>query len=279
VVVRLMVFSVLFYGFIFSQDLVRAVGECLLSPDMTLERARKIALDEARAEAIRQVAGVKVQSEILRIESERRGNLQRDYYELFSSLNTSVSFGRIVEERIIQDTIVFENVDGRRYFVYRVEIEARVVKEDDFDPGFWIDLELNRDTYRDGEEIVLYIEPSKDCYVTIFNVLYNDSVIVIMPNRYVGELYLKGGQRYRFPPEGAGYKLVASLGGYERLVESILVIGTRDRYEFSGVRFEEYSVFGFIPTYKGAVVELMKWLSRIPGQRRASASRTYEIVR
>lgn len=278
-VVNVLISYLLIFSCVFSQDvkIVKASGECLISGDMTLSQARSKALDMARAEAIKQAVGVLVQSEIFRIESEEKKGVNQRYHEIFSALNTSVSYGRIIEEKILVDTLVSENVGDKNYFVWKVEISAKVVMESNFDPSFWIELNLNKDIYRDGEEIILEIGASKDCYVMILNILHNDSVLVILPNKYIGDLYLKAGQRYRFPPKGSVYSLIASLNGASRLTESLMVIGTREKYEFTGLKLTEYGDFGVIPSYKIAVFELMKWLSKIPPSMRATAFKTYEI--
>ncbi|MEN3039380.1 MAG: hypothetical protein ABDI07_09580, partial [Candidatus Kryptonium sp.] len=87
------------------------------------------------------------------------------------------------------------------------------------------------------------------------------------------------GQKYKFPPNGSVYSLIASLNGSSRLTESLMVIGTCEKYEFTGLKLEEYGPFGVIPSYKGAILEIMKWLSRIPPSMRATAFKTYEIIK
>ena len=61
------------------------------------------------------------------------------------------------------------------------------------------ELYLPTDVFREGEEFVITFIPKEDCYVHIFNVVEGGTVTLLVPNRFQGDNFVKGGDRFVFP--------------------------------------------------------------------------------
>jgi len=63
-------------------------------------------------------------------------------------------------------------------------------------------------TYLDGEDLVVDLTASRDCYIKIYHIDVNGRVSLILPNQYSRDNFIRGGQVYRIPPPGAPYRFL-----------------------------------------------------------------------
>jgi len=143
-------------------------------------------------------------------------------------------------------------------------------------------VELNQDRFRDGDEMTMRLRASKDCYLTVLNLASNDTVYVLLPHEYRKDNFIAGGQTVEVPDAeeraiGIHYR-VRLLEGQDAATEVIKVIATKRRYAF-GKGLERVGGFPIVPTPRGALVELQRWLVRIPRDERAEVMSVYEIRR
>jgi hypothetical protein len=127
--------------------------------NIKLEEARRLALDNAKADALRR-AGIPEEFIVVNAATVS------DRINGFASYSNSELSGEIVNYRIISDRV--EN-EGSRYF-YLVSIEA-TVKTGRMRRDLEFDAFINgirQGVYRDGEALEFDIRPTKDCYVHIF---------------------------------------------------------------------------------------------------------------
>ena len=261
---------------------VEAMGEAYLI-NVTPEKARRQALENARAEAIRYAAGVQVEAAIydrrVRLSEREREKVQ----ESFAYISEQTSVGKIVEEQPPKWR-TYTIADPTRPLpitVYRTYLRAKVAKEKGrVDPDFRVGVELNRDSFRDGDEMTMRIWASKDCYLTVLNLAANDTVYVLLPHEYRVDNFIAGGQTVEVPNGaeraiGIRYR-VHLLEGQDAAIELIKVIATKKRYDF-GKGLEKVGRFPIVPTPKGALVELQGWLVHVPRNERAEAMAVYEI--
>ena len=64
--------------------------------------------------------------------------------------------------------------------------------------------------------------------------------------------------------------------GRESATEMIKVVATREPHTF-GQGLEKVSIYNQVPTRQAALVELMRWLMRIPRDQRTEAQVVYEV--
>jgi hypothetical protein len=242
----------------------------------TPEQGHQEARQRARAKAA-EVAGVHIASQLLGLQVESPTRRFQAYAELIRS---SAS-GLIVDQ---QDSIWTEVAPGTTMPVYCVKLTATVAAQGKRNPGFTLDIKVNGQaeqaeeapvaTLRAGEELVLAITATQDCYLTVFNILPSDTVTVLAPNRYLREAAAQAMVPYQLPPESLrqqGFHLRAEpLPGQREHEEMLLVVATR-----TNIPFRETGV----QTGQAALMAINRWLINIPPGQRTEASVLYRIVR
>ena len=137
---------------------VTAVGSWDLA-NLTLEKARQNALDNAKEEALRN-AGIPEEFIIV-----NTGLVSEKFFHFVSHSNSELQ-GEIVSYDVLNQSVQNE---GNRYF-YRVEIRARVrTSKVRRDLEFVASVEgIKNLPYRDGELFTFDIRPNRNCYVHVF---------------------------------------------------------------------------------------------------------------
>lgn len=191
-----------------------AEGQASLE-SMTQIQARTAALNVARAEAVRLVAGVKLKVETFRHQSEVTLNQKSiALQDFFATLNREVAYGQIVNETVVLDTIsryVLEAGMSPQLY-YRVKIRALVkLDKGEPDPAFEVRANTNRTSYDEHDRMTITVRPSKNCYLYVFNLLANDSLLVLFLNLYMQDNYLRADSTLRLLPEELGYLEVTLL--------------------------------------------------------------------
>jgi hypothetical protein len=67
------------------------------------------------------------------------------------------------------------------------------------DPTFTIDANLNKDYFKEKDDLELQVTSSKDCHLTIFNIMSDGNVATIFPNKYRENNFLKANQKFNLP--------------------------------------------------------------------------------
>lgn len=266
---------------VFAQTTTCIVAEGSASmADKSLQQARLEALNQARAEAVRIGAGAKIKSEQLRIKIESTENDQitgiQDY---FSSINRDVACGHVVSEKILHEgTKTYPTSPGKPPAVYyEVQIEAEVLTEQgEPDPTFTLQVRTNKEIYLEFEEMSLDIRASYTCYLYVFNILANDSLLLLYPNRYLPENRLPANKNLHLMPSGFSFQ-VSLLPGARSAQEFIYVVATKGMFPFLPGRQRDADVFRTAETHSFAFLELPRWLSQIPVDQRADEIIAYQI--
>jgi len=252
---------------------VQCSGEALLQ-NITNEEAQVIALRRARLDAIEQVCGVNLQAETLVHNFVMAGDFIH-----------SVSYGNVVEEKDHSwkyETIPAKNPAGPPVIALRLTMNARVVTvAEKPDPYFTVTAALNRAVYQSGDEVIVNIQSTKDCYITVLCLAANDSVYILFPNRFREDNFIQVNTTVEIPSapdRNAGLHFrVVNLVGHKKDAEMIKVIATRGNLSLSK-DMRSGSGFGLLGTPKMAVTSLAQWLSAIPVSERAEATAGYSVV-
>ena len=254
--------------------------------NVTPEEGKKNALEMARAEAIKQVVGLKVTEETFRNISETQvGDQQLTYFDTFSRLNRSTSSGRIIEEDYSIETVLEKDVP-----IYIARLNAKVVKEEgNADPGFKVNINMPGDVYysrsdvpSENDAIAFKITATKNCFLYLFNIMSSDSVQLVFPNQYIENNYYdtnKDEQEFEKLMNFHGMKFNVYLpAGISMASEAFLVIALKDKINFTSENFNQDGL-SIIPTYRAAMTDIMSWLIQIPADKRTEAFRSFEIRR
>ncbi len=259
-----------------SEGWVDATGECR-GVEIEQEEAQRNALEQARRIAIE----IAMEEEMDALEFLMRSNSLQDFQQSLASLSRFDLYGKIVDEK----TPVWSPIENIQFrpgrspvLVYRVKLRAKIAKEKSQpDPGFAVSLKPNNGIFKDGEEMILFTTPTQDCYVTVFKLSSDGTVLILDPPRAV-----PGGRTFSLPTEKerqSGRSLrVSLLSGKPEIAESVFVIATKDSvsFQFEGepggkVRSEIF------PTYQSALEEICRWLMSIPLEKRTFDIQEYKI--
>ncbi|MDZ7360384.1 MAG: DUF4384 domain-containing protein [candidate division KSB1 bacterium] len=262
-------------------DTTTTVGLALME-NLTPQQARTAALNEARAEAVRIVAGVKIRSESIGVRSESmQEGKTTALQDFFASVNRDVAYGHVVRQEILSEgTVTLATIAGKPPQVYyKVRIRAHVaVEQGEPDPTFSLQVKTNKDIYRENELMTIDIKATQDCYVYVFNVMANDSLLVLFPNLYMQDNRLKADSTLHLMPKGLSLQ-VSLLPGMQRATELIYVVATRQRYKFAPEWREEDEALRSTVTKSFAFIELPRWLANIPPDQRTDRVAAYEVYR
>jgi len=87
------------------------------------------------------------------------------------------------------------------------------------DPFFSVKAEINRNVFKAGDQIELRITPTKDAYISVFNILEDETALIIVPNRFRKNNFIRANSTLVFPDENdlkRGITLEAFIGEEKR---------------------------------------------------------------
>ena len=99
---------------------------------------------------------------------------------LSSSIVGVIPYGRVVDKEIIEESVepILKKGQAVPSLRYRVRMKAGVAEETTgADPHFRLNASLNRPSFNDGDEMLITIKPTKDCYVSVFIILEDEKVL------------------------------------------------------------------------------------------------------
>ena len=223
--------------------------------NLNFEEARREAEDNACREAIEHFSGVQVSSS----SSYVLGESERMDVDKYSQIINSVSAGLILEKMpLIKPRIIPESLD------IEVKLKVKVGKQKGkSDPKFKLRSSLDREYYKNGEEMTISVTPSIDCYLNILNFSSNDSVYILFPNTLLENNFVKAGEKFLLPSEehrerGIRFR-VGLLPGKEEDLEMIKILATKENIPFTAL-----SSISTIGTYESTAIDIIGWIMDIP---------------
>ena len=223
--------------------------------NLNFEEARREAEDNACREAIEYFSGVQVSSS----SSYVLGESERMDVDKYSQIINSVSAGLILEKMpLIKPRIIPESLD------IEVKLKVKVGKQKGkSDPKFKLRSSLDREYYKNGEEMTISVTPSIDCYLNILNFSSNDSVYILFPNTLLENNFVKAGEKFLLPSEehrerGIRFR-VGLLPGKEEDLEMIKILATKENIPFTAL-----SSISTIGTYESTAIDIIGWIMDIP---------------
>jgi len=253
---------------------IQSSGETIIQ-NMTPEQAKNLVRQKARLDAVEKVCGVHIRSE----------TMVKDF-TLIGDFLRSVSYGHVVEEKDVQwsvETIPSARTDEPPQILLKVRLWANVVPETGApDPYFKIDLKLNRTFFQPGDEILVQIMPTTDCYVTVFDLAGNDSVYFLFPNRFQKDFPLEEKVVLEIPEKKlreAGVRLLAeNRNGILQENRMIYAVATKKKLIFL-YDTDQPESSALTTINKMSVFNLARRLSEIPVNERTDALVFYTVQR
>jgi len=225
--------------------------------NITPEQAEEQAIFNACRDAVRHHCGIEAIQRTLDLQAVSKNKVVLDH---FSSLSKQATRGIILEKNVICKEIKTDGTNLIQTVVLRVKVAKQKGEKD---PYFEVWADLNRRSFKEGDELELKVESSKDCYITVLNICSNDTVYVLFPNQYRNNNFLKAKELFRLPHEEDKMKGLSFrpklLQGKEEDVEMIKVLATKEN--ISLIASHTLSAYGI---YELDLKKLLNWLIKIP---------------
>ena len=251
---------------------ITTTGEVYLA-NITPEEAQSLAVKRARTDAIEQVCGVKVQAETL----VKNFVMQADFIH-------QVAYGRIIGEKVLRWELKVDQPSPLKPpgLTLQVTMELQVLPEkSEPDPSYKAKVWLNKSVFQSGEEMVVYVNASKDSYLTVLNFTADDSVTLLYPNLLRHDNKIAADRDYEIPArEDRGDLMkfqVATLPDHKQDTEAIKVICTRSPVNLLS-EAKARGNYGVMESTKFAVTEVARLLAAIPPRERAEDTAIYQII-
>lgn len=222
-----------------STEVIEASGEAILGEGMTMAMADELAYEEALRNAMRQACPAGTASPLAFSNNSMVVNLIQ-FAKRGIPLNTEVLARQTLSE------VVDRN--GERITVDRRRVKIRtrfVALAGDSDPDFRVTISGINPSYIEGQEMVVTVTATKDCYVYLFTVAVDQSVTIFFPNRFRRDNLLKAGQSLEFPNaedrrKGIEFVLEVAKGQGAQTKEWITALAVKHPVDFlSGTQIQE----------------------------------------
>lgn len=248
-------------GFQESQDIQEPIwvvveGVVPFGSDTTLGEAKSRSRDEARRKAIEQAVGVFV-----------KGRTTIYNAQVADDLVQSLVRGIVLDEQVIEEGIrQFETGVGPKALQYATRLRAKVKPVRIERRGnFAVKAELNKTVFSSGEEMQIRVVSTKDVYLHIFNIGQDDTVTVLLPNRYARANFVTAQDTFIFPDDelrNAGIRLrVFPPVGAKKSMEKIKLLATTKPIDLTQGKIQE-GIFQVYPAQDAALAtDLIKMLS------------------
>ncbi len=125
-------------------------------------------------------------------------------------------------------------------------------------PGFKVSVSVPKQTYYVGENIKIYIRPTSNCYVAVYDIDTRGVARLIFPNKYSPSNYLNGGATYVLPDRST-YSL--QVGGPPG-TEQILVIASKSPTIIPPAVFEK-AKRSLFPSVASSPSSLKSFISKV----------------
>ncbi len=246
-----------------------------VAPDKAKQEVLQILRNEAISKKV--AASVEVTSLLTDIMSES-GSEIREQTVWSGFFRTTVS-GVITAEEIIVDHL--RPVEGKNSYEKEIILRAYVEPvQGRRDPGFYIDVELENNMLKEGEELAFSIKPSKDCYLYVFNLMADHNIMLMFPNEYMTENYIKADEVVHIPDTAIRNYVkfvVGTMPGETLTTESAYIVCTKEPVR---VVRDLLKIGTSIQVFSGesqSFVKLQRWLTNIPLNQRVEKNLIYHV--
>ena len=244
-----------------------AVGESQQGEMDTLKEVKERAKRDAENRAVSQAVGTFIKSHTLVSNSQIAEDL------VYAAIR-----GKIAKEEIIAS-----DWDSKDRNLYKVKIKALVepIYPEKGD-GLSAKLALSKTDLQEGEDVQIFYEVNRDCYVYIFSIAADGSVTLVLPNSKASDNFKKGGKAYQFPPADGGIRLKAMFlpGSDETSAEErIKIVAVRQKEELLPLGFREGLFQVYDAKSTGMISDLVRRLNQIEPTDWTEATAVYILKR
>ena len=248
------------------------------SNTVSFSQAKKELLQYLRNEAVSKKVPPTVEVTSLLTDMMSESNGVANEQSAWSGFFKSTVSGVITDEEILIDGFPKEIKNG---YEKTMKLKAYVEPvSGQRDPGFYVDVQLENHMLKAGDELAFSVTPSKDCYLYVFNLMADQNIMLMLPNEYFTENYIKGGTTMEIPdPAIRKYQKfrVAPIPGHEITSESIYIVCTKESVQMiDNLPMIGTSVNVFSDKSQD-FIKLQRWLTNIPLDQRIEKNLIYHV--
>jgi len=248
------------------------------SNTVSFSQAKKELLQYLRNEAVSKKVPPTVEVTSLLTDMMSESNGVANEQSAWSGFFKSTVSGVITDEEILIDGFPKEIKNG---YEKTMKLKAYVEPvSGQRDPGFYVDVQLENNMLKAGDELAFSVTPSKDCYLYVFNLMADQNIMLMLPNEYFTENYIKGGTTMEIPdPAIRKYQKfrVAPIPGHEITSESIYIVCTKESVQMiDNLPMIGTSVNVFSDKSQD-FIKLQRWLTNIPLDQRIEKNLIYHV--
>ena len=165
---------------------------------------------------------------------------------------------------------------------YQVKVSANIVNSEygagtmALRPAFRLEAKLDQDTFINGDNIIISLSASENCYVTVFNFQSSgDSLQVLAPTQGMPRNNISMGERYQLPPPQSLFPLGVFLRK-DQLSDKRLIFAIATKGQDLPLP-PEYASAALLPA-DGAIKAMKDWLVGLEAHNVAVAAVKYEVI-
>ncbi|ACI20577.1 DUF4384 domain-containing protein [Thermodesulfovibrio yellowstonii] len=242
---------------------VEATGEAYMSEIDTPKEVIARAKADAQRKAIEQAVGVFLKSHTIVSNSQLAEDL------IYASVR-----GKINKVEIIK-----EGWDEKDRNIYKVSLRAFVEPiYPEKEHGLSVKLSLSKADLKEGDEVKIFYQANKDCYVYIFSIAADGSVTLLLPNSIMKDNFIRGQEIYSFPSESIKLRamLLPDFNG-NVAEESIKIIATKKKENLISLGFQEGMFQVYDAKSTGMISDLIRRLNQLEPDEWTEATVVYRI--
>ncbi len=211
--------------------------------------------ERAEIEILRYKRLLQIGSEILSMQYEGE-----EYFDLFSNIISTTVYGRIDSILTIYEKTSLKK--GHPYFEMR--FKGHVIEEEP-DLSFYVEMQLNKTTFSNSDELYLQVITTKPAYIIVFNFdIEEDKFDILYPTKELPYEKLRPNISFLIPPKNFNKKIRVYSDEKIKKQSSIFVIATKEQWALpikKEMKFEDFK----------------NWLGKIPLPIRAIAYESYVV--
>jgi hypothetical protein len=253
-----------------AQEWVTVEGAAQME-GISKEEAKGWAIEDAMRKAVEEVVGSDISVETLVV------NLR-----LSGSILGAIPYGRVIDKKILEEGVRKIQKEGQKTpsSLYWVKMRVSVAEETTGeDSSFRLEASLNQSIFKDGDEMLIRIRATQDCFISVFNILEDGKILRLIPSSFKEDNFLNANEAFSFPDEevkSKGKLKVHTPKGKDAVTESFYILALKRPFELHDERFQE----GRYKLYNGRTAfmkDLIKDIVGIPLSERAEKLVQYQI--
>jgi len=150
------------------------------------------------------------------------------------------------------------------------------------DPAFTVSAQLQNNVLKSGDELIVSVTPSVDCYLYLFNLMADQNIMLMFPNEFLTDNFLEAGKTLQIPDVALRKMLqfkVAPLPGEALSSESVYIVCTRSAVPVNTNLPRIGKQLPVIAPGSQNFLDLQRWLTTTPLDQRVEQNLLYHVAR